>query len=49
MSEEGTLMERVEDIASTFSHNEPVMEIVEFLRLDSTRAICQPRNGQVNT
>ncbi len=39
---EGTLSERLEDVAEDFSSNEPVMEIVDFIRADSSRAICQP-------
>lgn len=41
-SEEGTLSERLDDVAEDFSNNEPVMEIVNFIRYDSSRAICQP-------
>ena len=39
---EGTMVERLNDVADTFKDNEPVMEIVNFIRADSTRAICQP-------
>lgn len=39
---EGTLKERLADVAATFADNEPVMEIVDFIRADSSRAICQP-------
>ncbi len=39
---EGTMTERVEDVASLFSECEPVMEIVGFMRQDSSRGICQP-------
>jgi UDP-N-acetylglucosamine acyltransferase len=41
-AQEGTMAERLEDVAEIFEDNEPVMEIVEFIRGDSTRAICQP-------
>ena len=41
-SEEGTLSERLVDVAEDFVNNEPVMEIVNFIRHDSSRAICQP-------
>jgi len=41
-AEEGTLNERLEDVAEDFSTNEPVMEIVNFVRADSSRRICQP-------
>jgi UDP-N-acetylglucosamine acyltransferase len=42
-AEEGTLNERLDDVAELFDDNEPVMEIVRFIRTDSSRAICQPR------
>ena len=41
-AEEGTLTERLEDVAEDFANNEPVMEILDFIRAESTRAICQP-------
>ena len=39
---EGTMTERLDDVAELFRDNEPVMEIVDFIRADSSRAICQP-------
>lgn len=39
---EGTLAERLADVAELMHDIEPVMEIVEFIRADSSRAICQP-------
>jgi len=39
---EGTMAERLEDVAEMMSGIEPVMEIVDFIRADSSRAICQP-------
>lgn len=39
---EGTMVERLDDVAKIFSENETVMEIVSFIRADSSRAICQP-------
>ena len=41
-SEEGTMVERLEDVAEDFANNEPVMEIVNFVKHNSSRAICQP-------
>jgi UDP-N-acetylglucosamine acyltransferase len=41
-SEEGTMGERLEYVAEDFANNEPVMEIVNFVRHNSSRAICQP-------
>jgi UDP-N-acetylglucosamine acyltransferase len=42
-SPEGTLSERLDNVADQFSTNEPVMEIIDFIRTDSSRAICQPK------
>jgi UDP-N-acetylglucosamine acyltransferase len=39
---EGTMAERLDDVAKLFSENELIMEIVRFIRADSSRAICQP-------
>jgi UDP-N-acetylglucosamine acyltransferase len=39
---EGTLVERLDDVAELFGDNQPIMEIVEFIRSDSSRSICQP-------
>ena len=44
-AEEGTLSERLEDVARMYEDNRPVMDIVAFIRADSTRAICQPKTG----
>ena len=41
-AQEGTMAERLNDVAELVSDNEPVMEIVDFIRADSTRSICQP-------
>ncbi len=42
-AEEGTMAERLADVAELFPDNEPVMEIVDFINTDSSRAICQPK------
>lgn len=39
---EGTMAERLQDVADLFGGNEPVMEILEFIQNDSKRQICQP-------
>ncbi len=39
---EGTMAERLEDVAEMMKDIEPAMEIVNFIRADSSRAICQP-------
>lgn len=41
-AEEGTLVERMNDVAELHGGNELVMDIIEFIRTDTTRAICQP-------
>lgn len=42
-AEEGTMQERLADVAEMFAENPFVMEIVEFIRVDSARALCQPK------
>lgn len=42
-AQEGTMTERLGDVADEFRDNEPVMEIVRFIQCDSKRQICQPR------
>ena len=41
-AEEGTLNERLDDVAELLNDVEPVMEIVEFIRAESSRSICRP-------
>ena len=45
--DEGTLQERLEDVDEVFGGNQLVADIVGFMRADSSRAICQPRNVRV--
>jgi len=40
---EGTMVERLEEVAEQFKGQELVMEIVDFIRADSSRSICQPK------
>jgi len=44
-ADEGTMVERLADVAELFPDNEPVMEIVRFIQSASDRAICQPRRN----
>ncbi len=44
-AQEGTMAERLEDVAALYRANRPVMDVVEFIMVDSTRPICQPRTG----
>lgn len=45
-AQEGTMAERLEDVGRLFRHSQPVMEIVDFIRADSARTICQPKADQ---
>ncbi len=40
---EGTLAERLSDVSSLFKDEAPVMDIVGFVKADSSRSICQPK------
>jgi len=42
-ADEGTLKERVEDVAEEFSKHPIVHEILDFIREGADRAICTPR------
>ena len=44
-SSEGTLRERVDDAAGLFQDERLVLDVVDFIRASSERAICMPRNG----
>jgi len=46
---EGTLLERVADVAEEFKDNRIVMEIIEFIRAGGKRSMCTPRNGGAET
>ncbi|GGD03943.1 acyl-ACP--UDP-N-acetylglucosamine O-acyltransferase [Aquisalinus flavus] len=40
---EGTLQERIEDVTAMFAHSQEVMTIIEFMKADSSRALCTPK------
>jgi UDP-N-acetylglucosamine acyltransferase len=42
---EGTLKERVEDVAGEFEAHPLIHEILDFIRAGGDRAICVPRDG----
>ena len=44
-AEEGTISERLDDVAEMYNGNQAVMDIVSFIREESNRAICQPRSS----
>lgn len=43
-AEEGSFNERLEDVASLYSDNPAVMEIVDFIRAEPKRSICMPHD-----
>ncbi len=43
-AEEGTLGERIEDVAGMFKEHSAVMDIVEFMRANSQRGLTQPKS-----
>lgn len=45
-AQEGTMAERLEDVAGLYNKSQPVMDLVDFIRVDSARAICQPKPNQ---
>ena len=45
-AEEGTLNERIEDVAGMFSSHAAVMDIVAFMRAESQRGLTQPKLGK---
>jgi UDP-N-acetylglucosamine acyltransferase len=42
---EGTLLERLEDVEKMFSQDRHVRRIIEFIKAESSRSLCVPRNG----
>ncbi|MGA0346112.1 MAG: acyl-ACP--UDP-N-acetylglucosamine O-acyltransferase [Alphaproteobacteria bacterium] len=47
-AEEGTISERLEDVTEMYTESQAVMDIVSFIREESSRAICQPRSSHEN-
>ncbi|MEQ8281148.1 MAG: acyl-ACP--UDP-N-acetylglucosamine O-acyltransferase [Parvibaculum sp.] len=45
-AEDGTLRDRLERVADRFADEPEVMEIVDFIRAESDRAICMPRHDR---
>ncbi len=44
-AEEGTLRERVEDVAALFTEQQDVMDIIDFIKAETSRSICMPRSS----
>ena len=45
-ADEGTLMERLEDVASEYQDHTIVQEIVAFIRQGGKRSLCTPRDAE---
>ena len=43
-ADEGTLKERLDDVATSFADNPIVQEIVAYIRADRKKALCTPRD-----
>jgi UDP-N-acetylglucosamine acyltransferase len=43
---EGTMAERLEEVAKLYKNQEHIDSVVEFIRLRSSRALCQPKNDE---
>lgn len=43
-AQEGTMAERLADVAGLYSKSSPVMDLIDFIRADSARPICQPKS-----
>ena len=44
-AQEGTLSERIDDVVDLYGDNSTVMEIVEFIRAETSRAVLQPKSA----
>ena len=44
-AQEGTMQERVDGVVELYADNEGVMEIIEFVREESSRAVLQPKSS----
>lgn len=43
---EGTLLERLEDVAELFKDHEAVMDIIDFMRVETDRSLCLPKHAE---
>lgn len=44
-AQEGSMSERLDDVIKLFRENEPVMDVVNFIKKDSSRSICRPKES----
>lgn len=42
-AKDGIMVDRIEQVANEFANNKAVMQIVEFMKMDSARNFCQPK------
>lgn len=47
-ADEGTLVERLGDVEQVFGACEPVRKIVDFMKSETQRGVCQPRDGNAD-
>ena len=44
-SQEGIFSDRIKEVSEEFLDNEPIQEIVQFLKSEKSRSICKPKNA----
>jgi UDP-N-acetylglucosamine acyltransferase len=44
-AQEGTMSERIDDVVDLYGKNSTVMEIIEFIRAETSRAVLQPKSA----
>ena len=44
-SQEGIFSDRIREVSEEFLDNEPIQEIVQFLKSEKSRSICKPKNA----
>lgn len=47
-AQEGTMTERLADVSDLFNTIEPVMDIVNFIQIESSRPVCQPKGDSAS-
>lgn len=47
-ADEGTLVERLGDVEQIFGDSAPVRKIVDFMKAETQRGVCQPRDGNAD-
>ncbi|MCB2107582.1 MAG: hypothetical protein KDE14_07780, partial [Rhodobacteraceae bacterium] len=47
-SQDGTMADRINEVADLYALHAGVMDIVNFIRADSSRPLCTPASGAAN-